>query len=325
MEAQRRLIRPNAETPVLSNFGDIAMLRAIALSILCICAFCSEALAAKDSLSIGSVDGRAGDVVRVPIRLFDSISTPLGIDRGFGSQIHSFGLQVVYDNASAVQALSIERSGELAGKNAMIETTRAAGNTSSLVVSFNETNTSLDFSAQGGTEIASVVVLLKAGIAKGTKVTLSFRPTTTTLSNQSGMKTETSENGSLELKSGAITITKSGGPVGSVVSISAAKISVMENGKRVRLRVQRAGLTKNAILVHLRYSGKAKNGIDYRKLPKSVLIKAKKKRADLYLAPIKDAKKEDNEAAVITVAKGKGYLPFAPTSATIVIKDAAKK
>ena len=273
----------------------------------------------QDTLSIGSATGITGSLVTVPVHLVDRYYSPLGADRGDGNQIQGFAMQLAYDHPEAITAVSISRSGALASKTPLYETTRAIGNTTSYVASFDEQRSPIRGIIGNGSDIATISLLLSDQALIGTQIALSFVSTTTMLSNQAGTVGESANNGGITLSSGVITV--AAGAKATVVIIKTVKAKASERGTIGRIRVTRTGSTARALKVALTLGGAAKSGKDYQRLASSVTIPARKASVDIAVVAIKDKAKEKAKTMTVTVKSAKSYLIMAPGSAAVSITD----
>ncbi|MBK8742724.1 MAG: IPTL-CTERM sorting domain-containing protein [Betaproteobacteria bacterium] len=73
--------------------------------------------------------------------------------------------------------------------------------------------------------------------------------------------------------------------------------------------------------VNLSIGGTASNGVDYSNIPSTVTILANQTTATIAVTVIDDNALEPTETVIATVLAGTGYVPSAPTAATVFIAD----
>jgi hypothetical protein len=275
-------------------------------------------LAAQDALSIGTSTMSRGGIVTVPIHLVDVEGTPLGEEYVYGQNIQGIAFQIQYEPAAAVASISLERAGATFGLTPY-ETTRKSGNTFSYLMSCNEGWQKLHDLTGAGSDIANLIIQIASDAAPNSTVALKFLPARTMLSNSAGTILETTASGGLTLTDGSVAI--SGAPVAISVAISAKGKAAEKGRKAAKITITRTGSTKAALAVALRLKGKAKNGVDYERLPAAVTIPAKKARATFMLKPIDDKIKEKAETAIIAIKPSRRYDIAPPGAVTVTISD----
>jgi hypothetical protein len=106
------------------------------------------------------------------------------------------------------------------------------------------------------------------------------------------------------------------------VTIKALDSKATEPGKdKGKIRVTRTGDTSKPLTVYYKVGGKAKNGVDYKKLSGSLTIPIGKTSANLSVKPIDDRSKELRESIKLTLLKKASYIVGTPSSTTITIDD----
>lgn len=165
------------------------------LATLLLAATAALAQGVQDSVRFGIPSG-AGPFT-VPITVSDAAGTPLGIDRPAGKRIQAFAITARFSPAAAVSSATLARSGLLAGRTPVFETTTTGPGTITWVGSFDESVGAIPFPqppAEGDAILALSVTLMP-----GAAVTVSLDSVTTTLSNQGGTLSESSDDGTLVL------------------------------------------------------------------------------------------------------------------------------
>jgi PKD repeat protein len=106
------------------------------------------------------------------------------------------------------------------------------------------------------------------------------------------------------------------------VTITAADPSAAESGKDTgTFQVSRTGNTSAPLTVFYTATGSAKNGIDYKKLPGKVTIRASQSYAKITLKPVDDAAKEKLEKVKVKLVGKPVYLLGSPRSAVVIMRD----
>lgn len=159
-----------------------------------------------DILTLGRIEAKAGSVVEVPLLLKDVSGTALGSD---ATPIQALALRVVAEPKEAVQSLSLKRTGVTARLQPQFEHSQKDEDAAIYLVSFNARKARLVLRLDpedSGDEIGRIVVTLSPDLATGTVIRLSIDPTTATLSDEGGTRSEQTSDGTLQLMDGAIVI-----------------------------------------------------------------------------------------------------------------------
>ena len=90
---------------------------------------------------------------------------------------------------------------------------------------------------------------------------------------------------------------------------------------KARFRILRSGDLSEPLVAKLKFSGTAKNGIDYSKLPNKVTIPKNTDRKDISVVPIDDNSVEETETVVLTILPDAAYELGSSVSGTIEIVD----
>lgn len=165
-------------------------------------------VAAQDVLTVGTTSASAGSTVAVPLYLQDVTGTPLGTDAGAGKRIQAISFQVSFP-ALAVTSASFARVGALAGLTPAFEQTLNGSGSIGWLGSFMESTQPVPLTADAplpGNRIGTLTLTLASGLANGSIIALTFKPESTSLSNQGGTLGETTLNHGLSLSNGSITI-----------------------------------------------------------------------------------------------------------------------
>jgi len=163
---------------------------------------------AQDAVTVGTVTA-SGNTVDVPVYIRDVAGTTLGRDQAAGSRIQAFSIKVTYAPAAAVQSVTFSRAGITASLTPASEFSPAAGNSISLLDTFQESTNLIPFTLGApapGDQVAHLVFTLSSSAAPGSSISLSLDPSLTQLSNQGGDKNESPSNGGITLTDGAINI-----------------------------------------------------------------------------------------------------------------------
>jgi hypothetical protein len=151
---------------------------------------------AQDAVRFGIPSGTGP--FTVPITLSDSAGTPLGVDRPAGERIQAFAITVRFSPASAVTSATLVRSGLLAGRTPVFETTATGPGTVTWVGSFDESAGAIPFTQPPGAG-GDAILSLSVTLAPGATVSASLDAPTTTLSNQGGTLSESADDATLVL------------------------------------------------------------------------------------------------------------------------------
>lgn len=135
----------------------------------------------------------------VPITVSDASGTPLGVDRPAGQRIQAFAVTVRFTPAAAVTSATFVRGGLLAGRTPVFETTATGPGTVTWVGSFDESTGAIPFSQPPGS--GNQVLALSVTLAPGASVNASLEAATTTLSDQGGTVSESTDDATLVLGS----------------------------------------------------------------------------------------------------------------------------
>lgn len=134
----------------------------------------------------------------VPITVSDAAGTPLGIDRPAGQRIQAFAVTVRFAPAAAVTSATLVRTGLLAGRMPVFETTATGPGTITWVGLFDESAGAVPFTQPPGTG-GDTILSLSVTLAPGATVSASLDAPTTTLSNQGGTVSESTGDATLVL------------------------------------------------------------------------------------------------------------------------------
>ncbi len=134
----------------------------------------------------------------VPITLSDAAGTPLGVDRPAGERIRAFAVTVRLSPAAAVTSATLVRAGLLAGRTPIFETTATGPGTVTWVGSFDESTGAIPFAQPPGAG-GDAILSLSVTLSPGTTVSASLDAPTTTLANQGGTVSESSDDATLAL------------------------------------------------------------------------------------------------------------------------------
>jgi len=184
---------------------------AVLVAVVVLCGFLpSIASAATDVVTVASVTA-TGTSVDVPIYIRDVSGTPLGMDQPAGSKIQSFSIKVTYSPASAVQSVSIARTGITSSLSPSFESKPSTSNSISILATFPESGNQIPFTLNAGSPgnlVAHMSFTLSASAAPGTSITLTLDSSVTQLTDQGGSSAtkETVANSRLSLNDGAINI-----------------------------------------------------------------------------------------------------------------------
>ena len=170
-------------------------MRALSSAALATLLLVAPAALALDALRFGAPTGSGP--FTVPILLADAAGTPLGVDRPAGSRIQAFAVTVRFTPAAAVASAGLARTGLLAGRTPVFETTAEGDGTITWVGSFDEGAGAVPFAQPPGE--GDAILALSVTLAPGATVSASIDASTTTLSNQAGTTSETVDGGTLVL------------------------------------------------------------------------------------------------------------------------------
>lgn len=151
---------------------------------------------AQDAVRFGIPSGTGP--FTVPITVSDASGTPLGVDRPTGQRIQAFALTVRFTPAAAVTSATLVRSGLLAGRTPVFETTATGPGTVTWVGSFDESAGAIPFTQPPGAG-GDAILSLSVTLAPGATVGASLDAPTTTLSNQGGTLSESTADATLLL------------------------------------------------------------------------------------------------------------------------------
>ena len=165
------------------------------LATLLLAATAALAQGAQDSVRFGIPSG-AGPFT-VPITVSDVAGTPLGVDRPAGERIQAFAITARFSPVAAVSSANLARSGFLAGRTPIFETTTTGPGTITWVGSFADSAGAILFTQPPGA--GDQILALSVTLVPGAAVTVSLDSVTTTLSNQGGTLSESSDDGTLVL------------------------------------------------------------------------------------------------------------------------------
>ena len=184
---------------------------AVLFACIVLCGFLPPvAQAATDVVTIPTVTA-TGTSVDVPIYIRDVSTTPLGMDQPAGSKIQSFSIKVTYSPASAVQSISIARTGITSSLSPSFESKPSTANSISILDTFQESTNPIPFTLNAsspGNLVAHLTVQLSASATPGSSITLTLDPSVTQLTDAGGSSAtkETVANSRLSLNDGAINI-----------------------------------------------------------------------------------------------------------------------
>jgi len=105
------------------------------------------------------------------------------------------------------------------------------------------------------------------------------------------------------------------------VNITVRDSSASEPAGAGSFKITRSGNTATSLVVDLKITGTAVNGVDYKKIPAGVKIPAGSSSVLVKVVPVNDSKKEDNETVVLTLVSSPRYVKGTNRSAKIVLRD----
>lgn len=150
-----------------------------------------------------------GNTTVVPIYIRDVAGTPLGVDQPPGKKIQGISFQITYSPADAVSSVRIKRTGVLETKVATSEFALSNSNSVSYLGVFDEQFNTIAFHLNApppGDLIAELTVTLSPSAA-GKQIDFTFGSSTTTaLTDQAGLTSETRDNGTLVLFGGCVQV-----------------------------------------------------------------------------------------------------------------------
>lgn len=152
---------------------------------------------AQDAVRFGVPSGTGP--FTVPITLSDAAGTPLGVDRPVGQRIQALAITVRFTPAAAVSSATLARAGLLAGRTPVFETTATGPGTVTWVGTFDESAGAIPFAQPSGG--GDLILALSVTLASGATVSASLDDLTTTLSNQGGTLSESTDDATLVLGS----------------------------------------------------------------------------------------------------------------------------
>ena len=107
-----------------------------------------------------------------------------------------------------------------------------------------------------------------------------------------------------------------------VVAVAASDSTAAEAGRKSgAFTLSRTGSTTDSLTVHYTLGGDAQNGVDYQRLPVSVMIPAGAGSVKITVRPIDDSQAEGTESVVLSLADGSGYAIGSPDNAAVMIAD----
>src|SRR5437764_6323448 len=183
------------------------MTRKLVLALILLCAL--PLFGAGDVLTVGSLSGRRGDTVAVPVYVRDVGGSLLGMDQAAANRIQGIGFKVTFSPASAVSSATFARAGVLQGLTPLYETVLTPPGSVGYVGSFAQASNPVPFTLNGaapGNLIGNLNVTLSQNASLGTTITLTVDAANAALSNQAGTVIETGNNGKLAVANGAINV-----------------------------------------------------------------------------------------------------------------------
>jgi subtilase family serine protease len=109
-------------------------------------------------------------------------------------------------------------------------------------------------------------------------------------------------------------------PAPATVTVSTPTATATEAGLQAgKFRLARTGDTSKGLTVYFTVSGSATPGSDYVALPASAQFAVGAATVDLAVTPLDDSLVESSETVVLTLTGSVGYLPGAPSAATVTI------
>ncbi|GMU45127.1 MAG: hypothetical protein IT479_02080 [Xanthomonadales bacterium] len=156
-------------------------------------------------LEVASVQAKAEDVLRVPVRLHDAPGTPLGPERGPGAGISGLAFRLRFAPSAAVREARVLPAREAGRAAPVFEAAPRTGDGISYLVVLAPGDAA--GARPGAAETVAVLELtLEPRQARGQRIELRLDPLLTTLSNAAGTLTETVASGHLRLQDGVIEV-----------------------------------------------------------------------------------------------------------------------
>src|SRR5437016_1779541 len=183
------------------------MIRKLVLALILLCAL--PLFGASDVLTVGSLTGRRGDTIAVPVYVRDVGGSLLGMDQAAANRIQGIGFKVTFSPASAVLSATFTRAGVLQGLTPLYETVLTPAGSVGYVGSFAQGTNPVPLTLNGaapGNLIGNLNVTLSQSASLGTTITLTVDAANAALSNQAGTVIETGNNGKLAVANGAISV-----------------------------------------------------------------------------------------------------------------------
>lgn len=174
----------------------------------------APAFAQKDEMTIAAGDSctvaTAGTTVVLPLYVRDVSRSPLGTDQPPGKRIQGISFQILYSPSEAVSQARMFRAGVIANLTPITEFSPSTRDGVAYIGLFDERVNPIPFRvdvAEPGDVVMELRVTLRADAAPGTVVNLEFGPSTTTaLTDQGGVTSETVDNGWLAVKGTCIRV-----------------------------------------------------------------------------------------------------------------------
>lgn len=182
--------------------------------LLAICVIASPAFAQKDEMSIATGDSctvaNAGATVVLPLYVRDVSRSPLGTDQPPGKRIQGISFQILYSPVEATSQVRLFRAGVIANLTPITEFSPTTRDGVAYIGLFDERVNPIPFRvdvAEPGDVVMELRVTLQGNAAPGTIVNFVFGPSTTTaLTDQGGVTSETVDNGWLAVKGTCIRV-----------------------------------------------------------------------------------------------------------------------
>jgi hypothetical protein len=176
------------------------------LTPLLFCLFMALPSVAQDIITVGSVAGRAGTRVSVPVWVRDTSGTTLGADADATAAIQALAFRVrIYPAASATDVTFV-RDGITGALVPLYERAIAATDSIAYIATFSDPIPLVTDAAAPGARVGTLSLTIAEDMNPGTTLTLTLDAETTALSNRDGALTETVTNSRLILGSGVVIV-----------------------------------------------------------------------------------------------------------------------
>ena len=271
----------------------------------------------SDALTLATIKARAGAAAVVPVVLTDNLGSPLGADAGAAAQIQALGFQVRWSPEDAVSAAECRRSGVAANLTPLFEHSTSVGPVVGYVSSYDLSAQPLSGLFPKGAEVAQLRLVVSSQAKPGSRISLSFVPEKTFVSNQDGSGYEHQNAGTLTLGTGTIKISNS--PSMPILNVSVLTGSVKE-GKTARFKITSSIKVQKSLRVSLVSSGDAVKGEDYKDVKKTT-IAAGKRSTIVKIKIKKDKNTEPMKTLNLSIKNSRAYSILSPNLASAAITD----